>query len=304
MTCLPVHRTGVDAAIILSDIMFPLEALGVEYELVSGRGPVIADPVRSRDAVDELTRRDPREVLSPIYRSIEGVRDELGTSRAVLGFAGAPFTLASYLVEGERQQRFRTAKSFLYERPGAWQALMDKLVGVTVDHLEAQIEAGADAVQLFDSWAGELSPSGYRRFALPHTRRIIEALDAPETPIIHFGTGTAGFLPILEEAGADVISVDWRISLPRARQALPRKRPLQGNLDPTLMTLPFDAFREELDELLAGARTLSGHVFNLGHGLLPETSPDTLRRVVEHVHEQTARDGGPSAAEDSPTEGS
>lgn len=299
LTCMPVRRLNVDAAIILSDILFPLEALNVDYELVSGRGPVISSPVRSREDVEVLGDRDPREVLEPIYRALEGVKSELGDTVATVGFAGAPFTLGAYLVEGERSGRFTRTKRLLYRQPDVWEMLMGRLVEVTVEHLEAQIDAGADAVQLFDSWVGELSPRGYRRFALPYSRRILQALSDRDVPTIHFGTGGAGFLDAMDEAGADVMGIDWRITLADAGDRLPSDRPVQGNLDPSLMTVPFDDLQPELDALLDEARSLPGHVFNLGHGLLPDTPLDTIQRVTDYVHTETERNSVPISSSSS-----
>jgi uroporphyrinogen decarboxylase len=289
VTLQPVRRLGVDAAIVFADITLPLEGLGVDFEIRPGIGPVVARPVRTPG---DVARLRPFEA-GPLVASLVEALGLLGRESPVpvIGFAGAPFTLAAYLIEGGPSRRFLEVKRFLHGHPAAWGDLMGRLTDATIAYLVAQAEAGAEALQLFDSWIGALSPEVYRRMVQPHVRRLFAGL--PGVPTIHFGTGTAGLLGDLAAAGGDVIGLDWRIDLDRGWD-LVGERAVQGNLDPAVAAGPWSAVRAAADDVLARASGRAGHVFNLGHGVLPETPVDNLRRLVDHVHEATAR--GPREA--------
>ena len=289
VTLQPVRRLGVDAAIVFADITLPLEGLGVDFEIRPGIGPVVARPVRTPEDVERLRPFDPGPLVGSLVEALGLLGRE--SPVPVIGFAGAPFTLAAYLIEGGPSRRFLEVKRFLQGHPAAWGDLMGRLTDATMTYLVAQAEAGAEALQLFDSWIGALSPEVYRRTVQPHVRRLFAGL--PGVPTIHFGTGTAGLLPDLAAAGGDVIGLDWRIDLDRGWD-LVGERAVQGNLDPAVAAGPWSAVRDAADDVLARASGRAGHVFNLGHGVLPETPVDNLRRLVDHVHEATAR--GPREA--------
>ncbi len=280
LTLQPVRRLGVDAAILFSDIVVPLAAAGVELEIVPGTGPVIARPVRSAADVAGLRPFTPPEV-EYVREAIRLLVAELGGT-PLIGFAGAPFTLASYLVEGGPSRTYTRTKSLMYGEPDIWHALCDRLAGITAEFLRVQIEAGACAVQLFDSWAGTLSEADYRRYVLPHSAAVLGSLD-PAVPRIHFGVGTGHMLGAMAEAGADVVGVDWRTPLDAA--AARTNTAVQGNLDPALLFAPWEVIAGEVRRILAEGSAAPGHVFNLGHGVLPETDPGVLLRVVELVHD-------------------
>jgi uroporphyrinogen decarboxylase len=284
VTLQPVRRLGVDAAIVFADITLPLEGLGVDFEIRPGVGPVVERPVRTPDDVERLRPFEPGPLVGSLVEALGLLRRE--SPVPVIGFAGAPFTLAAYLIEGRPSTRFLEVKRFLYAHPAAWDDLMGRLTDATIAYLAAQAEAGAEALQLFDSWIGALAPEEYRRSVQPHVRRLFAGL--PGVPTIHFGTGTAGLLPDLAAAGGDVIGLDWRIDLDRGWD-LVGERAIQGNLDPAAAAGPWPALHGAADDVLARAAGRPGHVFNLGHGVLPETPVDNLRRLVDHVHEATAR---------------
>jgi uroporphyrinogen decarboxylase len=284
VTLQPVRRLGVDAAIVFADITLPLEGLGVDFEIRPGVGPVVAQPVRTPGDVERLLAFDPGPLVGSLVEAIRLLRRE--SPVPVIGFAGAPFTLAAYLIEGGPSRRFLEVKRFLYGHRAAWADLMARLTDATIAYLTAQVEAGAEALQLFDSWIGALAPAEYRRSVQPHVRRLFAGL--PGVPTIHFGTGTAGLLSDLAAAGGDVIGLDWRIDLDRGWD-LVGGRAVQGNLDPAVAAGPWTAVRAAADDVLARASGRAGHVFNLGHGVLPETPVDNLRRLVDHVHEATVR---------------
>jgi uroporphyrinogen decarboxylase len=284
VTLQPVRRLGVDAAIVFADITLPLEGLGVDFEIRPGVGPVIPRPLREPDDVDRLRPFDAGPLVGSLIEALGFLRRE--SPVPVIGFAGAPFTLAAYLIEGGPSRQFLEVKRFLHAHPGAWADLMGRLTDATTAYLGAQAAAGAEALQLFDSWIGALAPREYRRAVQPHVRRLFSQL--PAVPTVHFGTGTAGLLPELAAAGGDVIGLDWRIDLDRGWD-LVGERAVQGNLDPALVTGPWPAVRAGADDVLARAAGRPGHVFNLGHGVLPGTPVENLRRLVDHVHETTAR---------------
>jgi uroporphyrinogen decarboxylase len=285
ITLQPVRRHGVDAAILFSDIVVPLAAAGVDLDIVPGTGPVVARPVGTRADVEALPVLRPEQV-DYVAEAIRLVRAELGAT-PLIGFAGAPFTLASYLVEGGPSRTHAKTKALMYGAPEIWHALCARLAATTLAFLRVQVAAGVSAVQLFDSWAGALSELDYRRYVLPHSSVVLTGL--AEVPRIHFGVGTAELLPAMGEAGADVVGVDWRTPLDVAVGRIGPNKAVQGNLDPTVLLAPPEVVDTEVRRVLAEGRAAAGHVFNLGHGVLPETDPDALTRVVDLVHEVSAR---------------
>ena len=284
VTLQPIRRFGFDAAILFSDILIPVEAMGVDLEF--NPGPSIARPLATAQDVQRLGRPDPEDDLGFVLAAVRGLRKALPHEVALIGFAGAPFTLAAYMVEGGKSTNFHGLKTLMFRESVVFHALMEKLSLVVGDYLAAQIEAGAQAVQLFDTWSGLLSPSDYREFALPHVRRIVERVRRPGVPFILYGNGTGGLLELLAESGADVIGVDWRTSLTDARTRLGRTRPLQGNLDPAVLFAPPDQLEEQVRRVLVEAGVDTPHVFNLGHGITPDASPDAVAHLVRSVHEQ------------------
>src|SRR5205085_5360925 len=264
VTLMPVHTFGVDAAVLYADIMLPLEGMGISFEIEPDIGPIIHNPVRSMRDVEALRILDAEESTPYVMEAIRLVRRELEGKQAVIGFSGAPYTLACYMIEGRPSRDYAIAKSFMYGQPDAWHALMHKLTEVVSRYLLAQIAAGVDVVQLFDSWVGALSPSTYQRFVQPYTRRIFDAVRQTGTPAIHFGTGTASLLELMTEAGGDVISVDWRVDLDEAWKRIGYERSIQGNLDPTLLLTPWNVVEEGMRDVLRRANNWAGHVFNVG----------------------------------------
>jgi len=289
VTLQPVKAFAVDAAILFADILLPLAPMGASFEFAAGEGPVIHEPVRDRQGIDRLAPFDPEEGLPHVLAAIRLLRRELDGKTPLIGFAGAPFTLASYLVEGGKSSQFSRVKRLMYGEPDQFHALMGKLAEVTKRYLLAQVRAGAQAVQLFDSWVGCLGPTDYREFVLPHVKHVLSALESAGVPVIHFGTDTGSLLELQREAGGTVIGVDFRTPLADARKRLGPGVALQGNLDPILLFAPREILGRRVDEVLASAGSVPGHVFNLGHGILPETPPDAVRFVADRVHERTAR---------------
>ena len=287
VTLEPVAALGVDAAILFSDLLLPLAPLGVPFDFHAGEGPVIETPLRSRAQVEALCRFEPREDLAPTFAAIRLLRRTLDVP--LIGFAGAPFTLAGYAIEGGHSTHFAHVKALMYQEPATWHLLAELLADSAADFLVAQAEAGAQALMLFDSWVGVLGEADYREFALPHVRRVFAGLAGVGVPVIHFGTGTGHLLRAQREGGGDVIGVDWRTPLDVADRLLGDAVALQGNLDPTLLLAPRERLLAGVDEVLARAGGRRGHVFNLGHGILPMTPVDSVRAVVEHVHARTAR---------------
>jgi uroporphyrinogen decarboxylase len=286
VTLQPVRRYGVDAAILFSDIIAPLAALGVGVELREGVGPVFEHPFRSEADLRRLRPLEPEADIPYVLETVRLLAAEL--SVPLIGFAGAPFTLASYLVEGGPSRTYARTKALMYSEPALWARLLEALADISLASLRAQVAAGAQAVQVFDSWAGQLGPSDYERYVLPASRRVFEGLADLGVPRIHFGVGTGELLALMADAGADVVGVDWRVPLDAARARVGSGRPVQGNLDPAVCLAPWDVVAAHVAEVLARNGGQPGHVFNLGHGVLPETPPDTLARIVEHVHEATA----------------
>jgi uroporphyrinogen decarboxylase len=293
VTLMPVRELGVDAAVLFADIMLPLEPMGVGLRIEPEVGPIIDRPIRSAADVAALRAFDPADAWFTLD-AIRLVRRELGGKAGVIGFSGAPFTLACYLIEGRPSRDFATAKAFMYREPAAWHDLMERLSVMVVAYLRAQVEAGADVVQLFDSWVGGLGPADYTAFVQPHVRRIFAAL--PDVPTIHFGTGTAALLELLADAGGDVIGLDHRVSLADAWRRVGQDRGVQGNLDSARLLAGWEATRRGAQSVLDEAAGRPGHVFNLGHGVLQATDTELLRRLVDLVHEQTARTGAVAEA--------
>ena len=288
ITVTPVERLGVDAAILFADILLLLEPLGVGLEYTKGDGPVIHNQVSSRTHVEQLLEFDPQEALPFVFEAVRKTCAALNGKVPLIGFAGAPFTLASYLIEGGSSRNYLKTKRLIYSNPGAWRGLMERLSSLTAKYLNAQIAAGAEAVQLFDSWAGCLSPEDYERFVLPHTRTTIANV-TPGVPVIHFSTGTGGFLKSLRAAGGDIIGVDWRVNLDVAWEHLGHDIGIQGNLDPAALLASPKEVRRRVAEILTRAGGRAGHIFNLGHGVLPETPVENVIAMVEAVHELSSR---------------
>jgi uroporphyrinogen decarboxylase len=274
----------VDAAVMFADIMLPVLGMGVDVELVENVGPVVERPIRSAADVERLTVAEPEESVPFILEAVRLVREELPPERAVIGFAGGPFTVAGYLIEGKPTREFKLTKACMYGQPEVWHALMEKLAAAFALYLAGCARAGADVVQLFDSWVGALSVDDYREFVAPYSQRVLGAVDVPT---IHFGTGTAHLLEDLVEAGGDVIGVDWRVPIERAWELIGHDRGVQGNLDPGLLLGPWERVESAALRILEAVDGRPGHIFNLGHGVLPATDPADLRRLVELVHERT-----------------
>jgi uroporphyrinogen decarboxylase len=289
VTLQPVRRIEVDAAILFSDLLLPLAPMGIRFDFIRGEGPAIENPIESPADIERLRRFEPREALAHVLEAIRMVQTELAGRVPLIGFAGAPFTLASYAIEGGHSNNFARTKALMYGHPAAWHTLCELLADLMTDYLSAQIEAGVDAVQIFDSWVGALNARDYREFILPHTRRIFQDLAHHGVPTIHFGVGTAAILGELREAGGDVIGADWRIPLDDAWQRIGSDRAIQGNLDPTLLLGPIDRALTATDDVLARAGGRPGHIFNLGHGILPSTPIDHVQAIARYVHQKTRR---------------
>lgn len=284
VTVTAVERLGVDAAIIFADILLILEPLGIELEFAKGEGPVIHNPVRKLEDVEGLRElQDPSE-LGFVYEAIRQTRSALKPDLPLIGFCGAPFTLASYMTEGSGSKNYVHTKRLMYDDPGAWHAMMGLISRALVKYLNAQIAAGAQAVQLFDSWVGCLSPDDYREFVLPHTKSVIRGV-TPGVPVIHFGTGTATLLELMREAGGDVIGMDWRVRLDEGWRRVGHDVAVMGNLDPVVLFAKQDVLREQAKKILEQAEGRPGHIFNLGHGILPETPVENVIALVEMVHD-------------------
>jgi uroporphyrinogen decarboxylase len=268
--------------------MLPMEGMGIDFEL-RAEGPVIHNPLRTAQDIEALRVMNIEESVPYILSALRMVRQELAGQQAVIGLTGGPFTLACYMIEGKPSRDYATAKALMYGQPALWDTLMRKVSTVIKDYLLAQIAAGADVVQIFESWAGTLSPSAYRHYVLPYTQPIFEAVKQTGIPAIHFGTGTAGLLEAMVEAGGDVMSVDWRVDLDVAWQRIGFERGIQGNLDPTLLLTSWPLVEASMQDILRRAANRPGHIFNLGHGIPMAARPDLLRRLVDAVHEQTQR---------------
>lgn len=286
-TLMPVDRLGVDAAVLFADIMLPLASIGVEFEIRPGVGPVIPRPIQTARDVERLINLPAEEGTPYVLEALRLVKGALGERAALLGFAGAPFTLACYLVEGRPAREFPRAKAMMYGDPETWGRLMEALTGVTIDYLRQQVLEGADAVQVFDSWLGLLDPKTYETAVLPYTRRIFAEI-SPLAPTIHFSTGTASLLDLIGTSGCSAVSIDWRLPLDVAWDRIPSGTAIQGNLDPAMVLSPWPVVADGVRDILARAGGRPGHIFNLGHGILPESDPEILARIVDLVHQTSS----------------
>lgn len=288
VTLQPINAFGFDAAIIFSDILPPLIGMGLDVQFVKGEGPVISNPLRNTRDIDRLGTPPANETMNGTLDAISIVAPELA-SRGIplIGFAGAPFTLACYSIEGRGSKLFETPKKMMFREPAAWRRLMDKLVIVVGDYLLEQVKRGASALQVFDSWAGVLSVADYERYVLPFNRKLFEKIAAAGVPTINFSTGTSSYLDRVASAGGQAVGVDWRLPLDQAWNLIGTDRAIQGNLEPVALFAPWRELRAHVDAVLHAANGRPGHIFNLGHGILPETPMDTVRRVIDYVHEQT-----------------
>ncbi|MFI7627946.1 uroporphyrinogen decarboxylase [Microbispora rosea] len=287
ITMQPVRRYGTDAAIFFSDIVVPLKAIGVDLDIKPGVGPVVATPIRDKAGMEVLRPLEPDDVPY-VTEAVGALTGELGGT-PLIGFAGGPFTLASYLIEGGPSKNHDRTKAMMYGEPELWHELMERLGAITLAFLRVQVAAGASAVQLFDSWVGAVAPQDYRTYVLPHTSKIFAGLADLGVPRIHFGVGTGELLGLMGEAGADVVGVDWRVPLDEAALRVGAGKALQGNLDPAILLAPREVVERRAREVLERGRVAEGHVFNLGHGVLPSTDPDQLARLTDFVHESSAR---------------
>ena len=287
VTLQPVRRIEVDAAILFSDLLLPLEPMGISFDFIRGEGPAIDNPLRSEADLERVRKFEPREHLGYVLDAIRQIKPALGGRVPLIGFAGAPFTLASYAIEGGHSSAFTHTKALMYGAPAAWHRFCDTIADIVGDYLTAQVEAGVDAVQVFDSWVGALNAADYREFILPHTRRIFDRIAPLGVPTIHFGVGTGSILGELREAGGDVIGADWRTPLDEAWRRIGSDRAIQGNLDPTLLLGPLDRVYAATDDVLARADGRPGHVFNLGHGILPTTPVEHVQALARYVHQKT-----------------
>ena len=281
ITLQPVRRYGVDAAILFSDIVLPLKAVGVDLDIRPGVGPVVAHPVTTMADVEAIPDLGPEHVPF-ITEAVQALVGELGGT-PLIGFAGAPFTVASYLVEGGPSKEHARTKAMMFGAPDVWDALLSRIAAISAGYLAVQVEAGASAVQLFDSWAGAMSPADYERYVMPYSRQVLAAARGLGVPRIHFGVGTGELLGLMGEAGADVVGVDWRVPLAEGIRRV-GGRVVQGNLDPSLVFAPTEVMLARASEVVEAGRAASGHIFNLGHGVLPSTDPDQLSRLTDHVH--------------------
>jgi len=284
VTLQPIDVIDLDAAIVFSDLLLPFVPMGLDFDFIKGEGPAVERPIRHLSDVRRLRTFEPRESLAHVLTTIRMLRNELRERVPLIGFGGAPFTMASYAIEGGPSTLYTRTKSFMYAQPQAWHMLCERFSTMMADYLRAQVEAGVQALQIFDSWAGQLSRSDYREFALPHTRRIFDALADLDVPVVHFGVGTTAILPEIAEAGGHVIGVDWRLPLDEAWRAIGCARGIQGNLDPALLLGPVDRMLAAADEILRSAGGRAGHIFNLGHGVLPMTPLEHVQALARHVH--------------------
>jgi uroporphyrinogen decarboxylase len=285
VTLQPVDVIDVDAAILFSDLLIPFTPMGLEFDFIKGEGPSIAYPIRCAGDVDRLRRFEPRDALSYVLETIRLLRGELTDRVPLIGFGGAPFTLAAYAIEGGPSTTYARTKAFMYSQPRAWHRLCERFAEMMSDYLAAQVEAGVQALQVFDSWAGALGRADYREFAHPHSSRIFEAVRRLGVPVVHFGVSTTAILPDLADAGGDVIGLDWRQPLDEAWATVGYDRAVQGNLDPTLLLGPRERLFAAADDVLRRAGGRAGHIFNLGHGILPNTPLERVQELAKHVHE-------------------
>ena len=288
VTLQPIEKFKFDAAIIFSDILIPLEPMGVEFEFAKGEGPVFHHPLRERKDVERLSLFEPEEEISYLMKAIQIVRKELEGKVPLIGFSGAPFTLASYIIEGGHSKNYILTKSLMYQDRPTWDALMQKISEVLTRYLNAQIRSGVQALQIFDSWVGCLSPGDYEEYVLPYSKKVIEGV-SKGVPLIHFATSNSTLLELMKRAGGDVIGVDWRVDIGEAWTRLGYDVAIQGNLDPVILLGPVDLIEKNVKKILDRVGDRSGHIFNLGHGILPNTPPDHVAALVDIVHEYSAR---------------
>jgi uroporphyrinogen decarboxylase len=284
VTLQPVRAFHVDAAILFADILLPLQPMGLDFEFAKGEGPVIHHPIRTQADVDALRPLHPEETLAHVMDAIRLLRTEL-VDTPLIGFSGAPFTVASYMIEGGASRDYKTTKLMMYSAPEIWHAFMDKLSTALAEYITAQICAGAQVVQLFDSWVGALSPMDYKTFVLPYSKKVLDAAHATGVPVIHFGTGTATLLPLMRQAGGDVIGLDWRVPLDQGWGTIGHDRSVQGNLDPVALFAPIPEMKKRIHDILRRAEGRPGHIFNVGHGILQHTPEGNVKAAVEIVHE-------------------
>ncbi len=289
VTLMPVKRLEVDAAVMFADITLPLEGMGVPFGIEPDVGPVVPNPIRTEADVEKVRVIDAEEATPYVFETIRILRQELGKTAALVGFAGSPFTLACYMVEGRPSRDYPHTKALMFSQPDLWHALMKKVTDVTIRYLQGQVDAGIQVAQLFDSWVGILSPQQYESYVLPYSKRIFTEMRRLHTPTIHFGTSAASLLKLMASAESDMVSVDWRVPLDEAWASIGYDYGIQGNLDPTMALAPFAVVREGAREVLRMAGCRPGHVFNLGHGVLPATEPDNMTRLVEFVHTETSK---------------
>lgn len=284
VTIQPIDLLGVDAAILFSDILIPVEAMGMHLEFSEKKGPILSEPVRSKSGVEKLIIPDTEDSMPFVLETIRILRRELADRVPLIGFSGAPFTLATYIIEGGSSKNFLNTKKMMYQNPGLFDALLEKITSTVIDYLSAQIRAGAQAVQIFDSWAGILSPYDYQNVIFPHVKSAIKVLKKYGVPVIYFVNDCAGLLDIAKKSGADVIGIDWRVDMGRAVKSLGKRISVQGNLDPLVLFGPKEHIEERVQDVLNKAETARGHIFNLGHGILPETPVENAIAMVEAVH--------------------
>lgn len=289
VTLQPVRRMPLDAAIVYADIMTPLVGVGIKLDIKESVGPVIESPIRTMKDVERLRPIVPEEDVAYLLKTLALVRAELAPHQALIGFAGAPFTLASYLIEGKGTRTFLLTKQLMYSAPDVWDALMTRLADICATYMKAQVAAGAEILQLFDSWVGTLGPDDYARYCAPYTRRIFDALQGCGVPLIHFAMGGSTFLDQLKDEGADVIGLDWRLPLDKGWETVGHDKAVQGNMDPAILLGPWELVAERAKDVLRRAGNRNGHIFNLGHGLNPPTPLENVMRLVDFVHEESAR---------------
>lgn len=285
VTLLPVDQLGVDAAVMFADIMLPLDGMGIPFHIEPETGPIIQDPIRTEAQIDAIRVIDAVEATPFLFDAIRIIRERLGDRSALVGFSGSPFTLACYMIEGKPSRTYDKAKGLMLSRPELWHRLMEKTTEVVIRYLREQIVTGVEVVQIFDSWVGVLSPQQYQSFVTPYLSRIFSAIRDTGVPSIHFGTGNASLIDLMNAVGPDIMSFDWRVDLDAAWAQIGYDKGVQGNLDPVLLLAPWEAIQDGVRDVLRRAQGRPGHIFNLGHGVLPETNPDDLKRIVDLVHE-------------------
>lgn len=289
VTLQPVKAFELDAAIIFADILLPLQGMGINLEFAKNEGPVISNPVRTRKDIDAVRVITPEQDVPYLLEAIKMVRKELNNKVPLIGFSGSPFTLASYIIEGEGSRNYINTKKLMYSDPEGWKILMDKISEIVIVYLNAQVDAGAQVIQLFDSWVGCLGPDDYKTFALPYIKRIIEAVSKKGVPVINFSTNTGTYLNIIKQGGGDVIGVDWKVRLDEAWKIIGYDHAIQGNLDPVVLFGPVSEIKKRVKEIIAMAEGRPGHIFNLGHGIILGTPVDNVRAVIDSVHEYSHR---------------